>query len=272
MHTIVRKIPWFAAGIVLAAIPIVAIGCGGGTAQVTQNPNQNSAARGFNGLIGNASGLTFATGGIQIGPSAVTFGTGTAYQTVKAAAAAGNGVVVAATIPGQNTPIASHNFYMSRGFYYTYVAYGQVGSNTFGPNIIQLDDTVPTTQINSANVAVRVLNLSPDAGPVSLYNSQTNTPIAGLTNVQNPNVGETSSFTPAYEVLAEVQGQTLTFKVVNSGGQQLTTASTTLGTSTTFVAGNSYSIFLIGSVATGAAQPFDAIVVQDTPLPTIPQG
>ncbi len=133
---------------------------------------------------------------------------------------------------------------------YTIAASGVVGGQgPQTPTIFRFLDQFPTF---TTGAAVRLINLSPDSQPVSLYNG--NQPVIGLTNVAYGNATRYVVISPAGSLKLQL--------VSTTSGAPFNTA--TLAQGTTLADGRSYSVVVVGLVQpVGSSAPLDAVVLLD---------
>ncbi len=225
-------------------------GCGGGTSidkPFGTNPNDTNHQRVFNVLIGSpGAGVNITQRNQNINPSPLSFGQGTSYATVSSGIAIKTDAVQAGTA----TLIAPENSVtMTRDFFYTQVITGVAGtSGTTAPQLIQFSDNFPGA-IASSSAVVRLIDLSPDSPPISLYNTVGTPPTAiavmGLGGVAYGNTSGNSS--SAY---VAVTAGNYNLAVRDSAGNVVSS----LGAAT-LAGGHAYTVLVYGLVSPQAGQP-----------------
>ncbi len=139
---------------------------------------------------------------------------------------------------------------------------GQPVGSAAAPQLARLIDNPPTPPANQA--LVRLVNLSPDAGNITLSNVSGNPPqtvpivTTGVAYTQSSN----------YVAVTPIAGQSFNFSV-SSGGQVLPIPA---GSSTqTLQAGKAYTVFVFGEVnPANGGQLINMAVVQDAPITSPP--
>ena len=234
----------------VGVLTLAQFGCGGGTSlskPFGTDPNDTNKERVLNALVGSPSAaVDIAQRGIHLNPAPLAFGQGTNYATVSS----GIAVTTDAFKSGTTTQVAPESSVtMTRDFFYTEVVTGIYGtSGATAPRLIQFSDNFPAS-VPAGNVAVRVVNLSPDSPPITLYNTAvappTAVPITGLGNIA---YGSVSSSGSTNYVTLTAGGYNLTVRD-NAGNVLTSPGSVTLG------GGHSYSLLVYGLVHPTAGQP-----------------
>ena len=234
----------------VGVLTLALAGCGGGTSlskPFGTNPNDTNKERVLNVLVGSPSvALDIAQRGIHLNTAPLAFGQGTTYASVSS----GIAVVTEAFQAGTAAAVApSSSVTMTRDFYYTEAVTGIYGtSGATAPQLIQFSDNFPAS-VPAGSVAVRVVNLSPDSPPITLYNTAvappTAVPITGLGNIA---YGSVSSSGGTNYVTLTAGGYNLTVR--DNAGNVLTSPG-----SLTLSGGHSYSLLVYGLVHPTAGQP-----------------
>lgn len=240
-------------------------GCGGGSlTQIGTNPNDSNQVRVFNAFNGASianSAIDVVQRDAKLNAQPLQFGQSTDYVKV----ASGLNVNTSARFAGtQNNVVPSKQITMNRNFYYTLAVVGvigQLGDNI--PQIVSYIDNIPVVQ-GTVNAALRVINLSPNAGLVSIYNTSGNPPtplpIAGAQNIGFKKTSTGTGFD--YVVVPGTTNTPYNLSVRSNVGSVITTKSDL--SKVRLDPGHSYTLFLVGQVNAPASRPaFDAILVQD---------
>lgn len=258
------------------------VGCGSGGSS-----NSSSLERVFNGLVGStvpANGVDFVQrsavvnlyGPVPFGafqpnasqpaPSALN---GSAYYFT--VASAGNGTlgvngVTTNVYPGGNdggTPLAPsvsevlepHDANTTDGTFTIAVA-GVLGSTSAPPQILRYVDN-PNIPTGSPDAFVRIINLSPDSGSITL-DSTSNGVTQQVNGLQNITYTNASNY-----VAIPVQGTSQTFNFSVYNGASFYTLKSNLS-AVSLSAGHAYTFVLIGAVNPATApQPLDLAIAQD---------
>jgi len=224
-------------------------GCGGNSISKPfgTDPNDTNKERVFNALVGGPSAtVDIAQRSTNLNSTPLAIGQNTNYATVS------SGISVATNAFQSGTAIKvapEASVTMNRDFSYTEVLTGIFGtSGATSPRLIQFSDNFPTS-IPAGNVALRVVNVSPDSPPISLYNTTgappTSVAISGLGNVA---YGTESKSGTADYITAAAGAYTLTVRD-NAGNILTSLGPVTLG------GGHAYSIFVYGMVHPTGSQP-----------------
>jgi len=244
-HSIGRLALFGTACVLLSAL----FGCGGNSLSkpLGTDPNDTNKERAFNALVGGPSAtVDIAQRSANLNPTPLAFGQNSNYITVSS----GISITTNAYQSGTTIKLAPEaSVTMIRDFYYTEVLTGIFGtSGATAPRLIQFSDNFPAP-ITAGNVALRVVNVSPDSPPISLYNTTgappTSVAIAGLGNVT---YGTESKSGTADYITAAAGAYTLTVR--DNAGNVLTS----LGP-VTLAGGHAYSIFVSGMVHPTGSQP-----------------
>jgi len=238
--------------VLLGAVSVLALalfGCGGNSLSKPfgTDPNDTNKERVFNALIGGPSAtVDIAQRSTNLNSTPLAFGQSNNYATVSS----GIAITTNAFQSGTAIKLAPEaSVTMNRDFYYTEVLAGIFGtSGATAPRLIQFSDNF-TTPITAGNVELRVVNVSPDSPPISLYNTTGSPPasvaIAGLGNVA---YGTESKSGSADYVTAAAGIYTLTVR--DNAGNILAS----LGP-VSLAGGHAYSIFVSGMVHPTGSQP-----------------
>ena len=244
-HQIRRLMLLGTVGVLSAAL----FGCGGNslTKPFGTDPNDTNKERVFNTLVGGPStAVDFAQRSITLNSTPLAFGQSSNYATVSS----GISVKTEAFRSGTTTAVAPESSVtMTRNFFYTEVLTGIYGtSGATAPRLIQFSDNFPAS-VPASSVALRIVNLSPDSPPVSLYNTTGAPPTAvGITGLGNVAYGSVSASGSTNYITATAGAYNLTVR--DNAGNVLTSLGTvTLG------GGHSYSILVYGLVSPTAGQP-----------------
>src|SRR5579871_1884150 len=243
------KSRWLPALGLSGALALGLFGCGGSSLSkpLGTNPNDTNSERAFHALVGVAGGkIDVIQRSVALNSQPLAFGQGSSYVTV----ASGISVKTDAVQAGTQTQVAPEDSdTMNKSYFYTEVASGVVGaSGTMAPRLFQLTDNFPTLT-GSINAAVRLVNLSPNAPPVSLYNTTGAPPTAvAITGLVGVTYGNTSNFQNSAYI--QLTGGTYNLTVRDNAGNTLATLSPQ-----TLSATHSYTIFVTGLVAPAAGQP-----------------
>lgn len=234
----------------VGVLTLALFGCGGGNSiskPFGTDPNDVNKERVFNALVGAPSAaVDIAQRSINLNSTPLAFGQGTNYATVSS----GIAIKTDAYQSGTTTTVAPEaSVSMTRSFFYTQVVtgiYGTVGATA--PRLIQFTDNFPSS-VSASSVALRLVNLSPDSPPITLYNT-TGTPptavaISGLSNVTYGNV---SSSNGSNYVTAAAGNYNLSVRD-NAGNALKSLGAVTLS------GGHSYSVLVYGLVNPAAGQP-----------------
>jgi hypothetical protein len=224
-------------------------GCGGSSISKPfgTNPNDANRERVLNALVGGPStAVDFQQRSLNLNSSPLAFGQNSNYITVPS----GISVKTEVSQAGTNTPVAPESSVtMTRNFYYTEAVAGIYGtSGATAPRLIQFADNFPTS-IPAGNVALRLVNLSPDSPPVSLYNTNGTPPTAvAVTGLGSVAYGSMSLSGEANYITATAGVYNLSVRD-NAGNTLASLGSVTLG------GGHGYSIFVYGLVSPTGSQP-----------------
>ncbi len=240
----------------VCVLTLALLGCGGGTSiskPFGTDPNDTNKERVLNALVGSPSaGVDITQRGIPLNPAPLAFGQGTSY----AAVSSGIAITTDAFQAGTAADLAPQSSVtMTRDFFYTEVIAGISGtSGATAPRLIQISDNFAAS-VPTGSVAVRVVNLSPDSPPVTLYNTAvappTAVPIIGLSNVA---YGSVSSSGSTNYVTLTAGGYNLTVRD-NAGNVLASPGSVTLA------GGHSYSLLVLGLVHPTVGQPAARAVI-----------
>lgn len=255
-------------GIAAVVLALLIAGCGGNSS-LGPSANSNSRVRVFNALQGSpgtgAIDVLQSNNSVNLNPGgSVNYGVASPYVLIRS----GNGINTNVYQTGTTTnPLAPqvsidltpHDTGSNNGTYTVVVAgvAGQNAGNTT-PQIIRLIDNPATPAAGQA--LIRFVNLSPDAGNVTLFNTSGNPPVAVAIPGQ-PGNGIAYNVTTDYLTVTPVNGQAFNLGVF-TGGQSLTLPNNA-GT-VTLTAGKAYTIYLIGEVTpANGGQPLNLIVAED---------
>ena len=224
-------------------------GCGGTSLSKPfgTDPNDVNKEREFNALVsGPSTAVDFAQRSVTLNPTPLAFGQNDNYATVS------SGISIATNVyqAGTTTPVAPQaSVTMTRSFFYTQVVTGIYGtSGATAPQQIQISDNFPSS-VPTSSVALRLVNLSPDSPPITLYNTAgTPATAVGITGLGDVAYGSTSSYNGSQYVTAAAGNYNLTVR--DNAGNVLTS----LG-AVTLPGGHSYSVLAYGLVNPGAGQP-----------------
>jgi hypothetical protein len=242
----------------VGVLTLALFGCGG--TSLTQpfgtNPNDVNKEREFNALVGAPSAaVNFVQRAVALNPTPLAFGQGDTYATVSS----GISIVTDVFQPGTTTMVAPEaSVTMTRNFFYTQVVTGIFGTTgATAPRQIQLTDNFPAS-VPTSSIALRLVNLSPDSPPITLYNTAgTPATAVGITGLGNVTYGNMSSSNGSNYVTAAAGNYNLSAR--DNAGNVLTT----LGP-VTLSGGHSYSVFVSGLVTPVAGQPaVQAILLTD---------
>ncbi len=244
-HQIGRCTLFATAGVLTLAL----FGCGGNSLSKPfgTDPNDTNKERVLNTLVsGPSTAIDFAQRSINLNSSPLAFGQSTNYATVSS----GISVKTDAYRSGTTTLVAPEaSVTMTRSFLYTEVLAGIYGtSGTTAPRLIQFSDNFPSS-VPVSSVALRVINLSPDSPPITLYNtSGTPATAVAITGLGDVAYGTVSTSGSASYITATAGVYNLSVR--DNAGNVLTS----LG-SVTLNGSRIYSIFLYGLVRPAAGQP-----------------
>ena len=253
-------------------------GCGNGNS-IGPGANSLSRVRLVSALLNCNSNVDFTQTGttLPISPSGglayrdVTSTPTSPYSSVRAGIGINYSVFPTGTTTGAiataNVTLSPHDDSSTNSDgTYTLIATGICGTGTGfnAPNLIRLIDSYPTTFTGpTANTAaIRVVNLSPDAGNISLFSNGAllnGTDALGVSNVPYA-VG--TGFTGSHYDGGIVTNSPLNLTIRNSANGILTTATNTSAVSLT--SNHAYTLFVFGQVTPGATgKPLDVKLVQD---------
>ena len=235
---------------VVGVIALALFGCGGGTSiskPFGTNPNDINRERVFNALVGSPStAVDIAQRSLTLNPTPLAFGQSDNYARVSS----GIAIDTNAFQSGTTTSVAPNSSVtMTRGFSYTEVVTGIYGtSGPTAPRLLQITDNFPNS-VPASSVALRVVNLSPDSPPITLYNTTGTPPTAvAITGLGNVAYGSVSNAGGSNYFVAAAGAYNLTVR--DNAGNLLTS----LGT-ITLPGGHSYSLFVYGLVTPASGQP-----------------
>ncbi len=238
-----------------AILTVTLYGCGGNSLSKPfgTDPNDTNKERVLNTLVGGPSAaVDIAQRSINLNSTPLAFGQGTNYATV----ASGISVKTDAYTSGTTTSVAPETTVtMTRSFFYTEVLAGIFGtSGTTAPRLIQFSDNFPSS-IPSGSIALRVVNVSPDSPPVTLYNTNgTPATAVAITGLGNVSYGSVSNAAGSDYVIAKAGAYNLSLR--DNAGNVLTSPG-----NVTLAGGHIYSIFLYGLVSPAAGQPVNQAVL-----------
>jgi len=256
--------------IAIAAAVLVALGaagCGGGNS-FGPGGNTFSQTRAFNGLQGCSNPVDIEQIGIQPAQFSAGYGTAPAQY---AAIRAGNGLHYGVFNSGTTTnaittadvSLSPHDPNDVNSGTYTLVATGVCGtSGSTAPQLIRLIDAFPSNFTGTLNgtVALRVINLVPDVGTVTLASN--GLPLNGSNNAGTSNVayaGANGFNSSNYNGNINLTGSlTLTIR---------TNANAVLGTvpaNFNFAPNHAYTLFVIGEATpVNGGMAITVVPVQD---------
>jgi hypothetical protein len=253
---------------VFGACGLVLTGCGsdgggnGGQLQLSQvrtfNAYQGDPTDSGPLFVGNGSTTLTGQNGLLFGQFSPSAG----FSTVAAGSFNGTGTGAGITTPiSSQTPI---NFNANQS--YTLAVMGQqngVGANA--PQIVAIPDFNPaTTTIPTGQAAVRIVNLSPTAGNLSVFNSNAGagaTAISGLTNVGTG----FNALTNQYVFVPVNSTRDLSLRTTANPLQDVTLSGSNL-TNFRVQAGEAYTIYTYGSPG-NTNFPLGANIATDYRLP-----
>jgi len=253
--------------VVLAGL--VVAGCGGGNS-VGPGGNTFSQVRSFNALQGCATPVDFEQIGILPAQFSAGYGSAPArYAPIRA----GNGLHYGVFNSGTTTnPIATANIDLSphdtggnaNSGTYTLVATGACGATTGAgvPQLLRLIDAFPSdfTGTQNGTVALRVINLSPDVGTVTLASN--GLPLQGNDNTGTTNVeyaGNSGFVSSHYNSNINLTGSPVLTIRTNANAILATVPS-----NFTFAPNHAYTLFVIGEgTPVNGGQPIMVVPVQD---------
>jgi hypothetical protein len=266
MHRLVFKASAVCTASLLA---ILLAGCGSDNGPNTQNENQIRTFNAFVPAAGASSTLNVASGGQSLttgaGLQGCSFNPVSGYQAFSFANNSFSPVATGSGITGNISATGAPLTLSGNDTRYTVVVAGQSGQvGALQPQILVIPDYTPAmVTIPSGQAAVRVVNLTPGAGQVSLYNS-VNGGAATTIGAGTSNIG--FGFTQAtngYTLVTAGTGNTLSLRDPNNPGTDLTLNGGNLS-NFTFQQGHAYTVFVCGQ-AGNANSPLTATVVQDFP-------
>lgn len=234
---------------IAGALSLALVGCGGSdlSKPFGTDPNDTNKERALNALVGGPSAaVDIAQRSANINPTPLAFGQSSSYVSVSS----GISIKTNAYQSGTTTQVAPEaSVTMTRDFFYTEAVAGIFGtSGATAPRLFQFSDNFPST-IAAGNVALRLVNLSPDSPPLTLYNISgtpaTAIAIAGLGSVS---YGNMSSSGGSNYITATAGAYNLTVR--DSAGNVVAT----LGP-VALNGGHAYSVFVYGLVSPTASQP-----------------
>jgi hypothetical protein len=266
-------LPWIGTFGVLAAL---LAGCGGNSS-LGPGANTTSRVRVFNALGGcpgtGAVTVLQSNNSVALNPAnGVAYGTASGYQLVRS----GNGINTNVYTAGTTTPplapqvsvdLAPHDTNSNNGTY-TVAVSGVCGQTTGAPAAPQIKRYIDNPGTPATNQALlRVVNLSPDAGSVVLYNTSGNPPVpiavAGFPTNGVGYLGNTD-----YVAVTPIAGQSFNFSLISAGQALPLPANAGVAN---LQAGNAYTLFVFGEVnPTGGGQPLNIVLVQDAPITNPP--
>lgn len=253
-------------------------GCGNGNS-IGPGANSLSRVRLVSALLNCNSSVDFTQTGttLPISPSGglaykdVTSTPTSPYSSVRAGIGISYSVYPTGTTTGAiataNVTLSPHDDTASNSDgTYTLIATGICGTGTGfnAPNLVRLIDSYPTTFTGATanTAAIRVVNLSPDAGNISLFSNGAllnGTDAIGVSNVPYA-VG--TGFAGSHYDGGIVTNSPLNLTIRNSANGILTTATNT--SAVTLTSNHAYTLFVFGQVTPGATgKPLDVKLVQD---------
>lgn len=244
-------------------------GCAGSGSNGNTTSAAKSQVRFFNAMNGANGGSTNV--GMTIGNSMITNGSNGVYGKFTPASGYSNvnsGTFTAtATGGGMNSTLQGPaGQTLVTGQRYTVVTAGTVGQvGTNAPQIFLLPDFNPAAQtIPAGDVAIRVVNLSPDLGNVGLYTTTFGTgvatPVSSTTSNISYGVMSTSS---TYTMVPLSSLNTLTLRTTAEPTTNILLTNSNLSTFT-LQPGGAYTIFVYGQ-QTIPTQGVSATIVKDFP-------
>jgi len=242
-------------------------GCGSGSSAANQSLvrslNAYIPASGADGSLSIGTSSFSLTGGVNLGFG--QFANGGAYTITPSGslAASATGPSTPNAIQFQTTPSLTGS-----NTAYTLVAIGEAGqTGTLAPQlIISPNYTQNILTIPSGDVAIRVINVSVNSHAVGLYATNNGTPSAPLiAGVGSVAYGYSAAANP-YIVVTQTALMNLAVVDVTSVHTALSLSTNSNLNSSTFVAGQAYTLYVYGQPGNGS-QPFSATWIQDFPAP-----
>lgn len=255
MHAYSR---WYV-GATLAFVAFTALvaGCGGGSS------DDRPQIRAFNAFLppaGTSGPITVTANGAPIA-SNVQFGTfvpGIGFVRVPAGAfnpsVTGTGIANSITFPAPPNVSADNQYYV--------ITAGQAGQiGALAPQLFLAPIYNCTANpVPAGSVALRIVNLAPGLGPTSLFST-----VGGNTNLVNVGLSNRDFgfdlVTNGFVFVPVNSLTTLSLQTALNPGVNLNLTNSNL-TTTNFVSGHAYTIFVIG-LAGDPNEPLTAVVVQD---------
>lgn len=209
-------------------------GCGSDS---SLGPSANSVSRvrainALSGAPGNVAVVQTATNQALVTNGSLPFGQGTDYVNVRS----GNGIELRAVLsssglalsPATSFSLNPHdNGNNDNSGTYTVGVVGTVNQTDTSapdyPQVFRVLDNFPNN-IAANHIAIRLINLSPDAGPVSLFNTSGGATLA-IQNLTNVSFSRGSTISGSdYVTLPLTPGQTINLSLRNNVGTVLPTA------------------------------------------------
>lgn len=271
-----RKTIRLAGACFTAVSALLLVGCGGSD---SFGPSANATSRvrvinAIGGVAGNgAIDVLQSNNAVRLNPQGgVAYGGATNYQLIRS----GNGISTFVYPAGTTSngviqdvrfDLAPHDAGSNNGTY-TILVSGVAGRPAGSPDIPQLKRIIDNPQTPQANqILLRLINASPDAGPILLFNTSGNPP----TTAQIPGFpanGVSYMADTGWVTITPVGGQAFNLSV-QSGGQQLPIPAASGNVN--LQAGRAYSVIVFGMVnPANGGQAINMIVVQDAPITNPP--
>lgn len=258
------------------AIAALLAGCGGNNS-LGPGANTTSRVRVLNALGGcpGAGMITVlqSNNSVALNPAGgVTYGAASGYQLVRSGNSINTNVYTPGTTanplaPQVSVDLAPHDANSNNGTY-TVAVSGVCGQATGAPAAPQIKRYIDNPGTPAANQALlRLVNLSPDAGSVVLYNTSGNPPVPIAVAGFPPN-GVAYLGNSDYVGVTPIAGQSFNFSLISAGQALPLPANAGVAT---LQAGNAYTLFLYGEVnPAGGGKLLNLVLVQDAPIANPP--
>lgn len=254
---------------ITGALAFSGFGCGSDSS-LGPSANAVSRVRAINALSGAPSNVTVvqtATNQALVTNSSLPFGSSTDYVNVRS----GNGISLRAILsnsgqtlsPDTSLDLNPHdNGNSDNSGTYTVGVVGTVSQTNTGspdyPQVFRVLDNFPNN-VGANNIAIRLVNLSPDAGPVSLFNTSGGAalPIQGLTGVSFSRSSTING--SGYVTVPLTPSQTLNLSLRNSVGTVLPTTNSL--SQAAAPDRSAITLFVVGSINPSSASGRQALNV-----------